>query len=80
MATGEIRAGMAKSPLLIMLAARDNDGCKALALLPALKGASAKSLHVETIDTDHGFNDHRIVLEASVLAWLAALPAPSNAK
>jgi len=72
--------GMAKSPLLIMLAARDNDGCKALALLPALKGASAKSLHVETIDTDHGFNDHRIALQSSVLAWLGALPAPSKAQ
>ena len=71
---------MAKSPLLIMLAARDADGCKALALLPALKAAPAKSLHVETIDTDHGFNDHRIALEASVLAWLAALPAPSKAQ
>jgi len=72
--------GMAKSPLLIMLAARDNDGCKALALLPALKSASARSLHVETIDTDHGFNDHRIALQSSVLAWLGALQAPSKAQ
>ena len=71
---------MAKSPLLIVIAGRDADGDKALALLPALKGASAKSLHVETIDTDHSFNDHRIALQSSVLTWLAALAVSAKPK
>jgi len=64
---------IAKQPLLVVLAARDGDDCKALELLPALKAEQAKALRVVTIDSDHGFNDHRIALESTVLAWLAAL-------
>ena len=64
---------IAKLPLLVVLASRDGEDCKALELLPALKAEQAKALRVVTIDSDHGFNDHRIALENTVLAWLAAL-------
>ena len=66
--------GMAKHPTMLVLAARDADADKALDLLPALKGEQARSLKVETIDTDHSFNDHRIALQSTVLQWLATLP------
>lgn len=66
--------GIAKHPSLIVLAARDSDGCKALDLLPALKAEHAAALRVETIDSDHSFNDRRIALQIAVLEWLATLP------
>ena len=65
---------LAKHPALIVLATRDSDGDKALDLLPALKAQQPKALRVETLDTDHGFNDQRIALQTLVLDWLAALP------
>jgi acetyl esterase/lipase len=70
----KLAPNIARRPLLIVLATRDSDGDKALDLLPALKAQHPKSLRVETLDTDHGFNDQRIALQSLVLEWLAALP------
>jgi pimeloyl-ACP methyl ester carboxylesterase len=59
--------------LLVLTATRDDDSDKAIGLLAGMKrggGAGAALL----VDTDHGFNDHRIALETAVLRWLAALP------
>ena len=48
-----------------------NDGLRASneALVSALKqaGSPVTSIH---FDTDHGFSDHRIALEAAILKWL----------
>jgi pimeloyl-ACP methyl ester carboxylesterase len=71
--------GIATHPTLIVLATRDADDDKALDLLPALKAEHPASLRVETIDSDHSFNDRRIALQSAVLKWLAKLPgAPAR--
>lgn len=63
-----LAAKIAPRPVLDISA---NDGLAASneALVAALAhaGARATSLHM---NTDHGFTDHRIALEAAVLAWL----------
>jgi hypothetical protein len=41
---------------------------------PALKDKQGVQLTAMNMDTDHGFNDHRIALEIAVLRWLATLP------
>jgi hypothetical protein len=68
-------AGLARHRMLVVIASRDGDDCKALALLPGLKAAGAKTLKVETLESDHSFNDRRIALEGLVLEWLAGLRA-----
>jgi acetyl esterase/lipase len=65
---------LAKRPALIVTATRDSDDDKALDLLPALKAQHPKALRVETIDSDHSFNDQRTALQSLVLEWLATLP------
>jgi len=70
-------SNLAKRPTLIVLASRDSDGDKALDLVPALKAQQPKSLRVETIDSDHSFNDQRIALQNLVLEWITALPQPA---
>lgn len=64
---------IAKRPTLIVTATRDSDDDKALDLLPALKALHPAALRVETIDSDHSFNDRRLTLQGIVLKWLAAL-------
>ena len=76
----EFAPNIAKRPALIVLATRDADDDKALDLLPALKAQHPKSLRVETFDSDHGFNDHRIALQSLVLEWLATLPLGATAR
>ena len=71
---------IAKHPLLIVLASRDAEDDKALDLLPALKAEHATALRVETIDSDHSFNDRRIALQTVVLGWLATLNGAPPAK
>ncbi len=65
---------IARRPLLIVLATHDAEDDKALDLLPALRAQHPTALRVETLDTDHGFNDQRIALQNLVLEWIAALP------
>ena len=65
---------IAKRPTLIVLATRDSDDDKALDLLPALNAQHPKALRIETLDSDHGFNDRRIALQDLVLEWIATLP------
>lgn len=67
-------AGLAARRLLVVVASRDGDDCKALTLKPALEAAKAASLRFETIESDHSFNDRRIALATTVLSWLASLP------
>ena len=65
---------IAKRPTLVVIAKRDAEDAKAVDLLPALNALHPKALRVEVIDSDHGFNDGRIALQAVVLKWLAAFP------
>jgi uncharacterized protein len=65
--------GLASRMVLVVTARRDDEGDKATGLLAALHEAHAEHLTAELMDTDHGFNDHRIALEAVVLRWLATL-------
>lgn len=67
-------AGLASRRLLVVVASRDGDDCKALTLKPALEAAKAASLRFETIESDHSFNDRRIALATTVLSWLESLP------
>jgi dienelactone hydrolase len=71
---GALAPDLAQRRLLIVTASRDSEDDKALALLPPLRGLRPASLRVESLDTDHGFNDQRIALETLVLEWVAALP------
>jgi pimeloyl-ACP methyl ester carboxylesterase len=66
--------GLATRPLLVVIAKRDDADDQALDLLPALDKRYSDGVYVATMDTDHGFNDHRIALETVVLGWLAKLP------
>lgn len=48
-------------------------------MLPALKAEHPQSLSVQTLKTDHSFNDQRIALESAIVKWLANLPgAPAK--
>jgi uncharacterized protein len=71
--------GLVKHAVIIVLATRDDDDDKALALLPALKAQHPTRLIVETFETDHSFDDRRIALGTTLLDWLAELPgAPAG--
>jgi pimeloyl-ACP methyl ester carboxylesterase len=59
--------------LLVVTASRDDPGNQALGLLTDLRSRHAPHLSSIQLDTDHGFNDHRIALQAAVLRWLATL-------
>ena len=65
---------LARRPLLIATATRDDPDDQAIALLAALSHKPHAALVNRRFDTDHGFNDQRIALETYVLNWLATLP------
>jgi pimeloyl-ACP methyl ester carboxylesterase len=64
---------LASQPVLILTATRDDPDDQALDLLPTLRAEGSRRMATEQMDTDHGFNDHRIALETTVLHWLAHL-------
>ena len=65
-------AGLIDTPYLALTSndglAADTDGL--VAAIRAKGGTKVTPLHVQT---DHGWNDHRIALEAAILGWLQAL-------
>jgi pimeloyl-ACP methyl ester carboxylesterase len=64
--------GLAQMPVLA-LTANDHLAAHTDALVAAIKakgGTQVTSLHV---DTDHGWSDHRVGLEGTVITWLAGL-------
>jgi uncharacterized protein len=65
---------LAGRPVLLLTANDDSDP-GSTRLLAALKTAGAQHAELLHTDTDHGFSDHRIFLETTILNWLAALPA-----
>lgn len=70
----KLAAPLARGSLLIVTATRDTDDDKAIGLLAALNQATPEHLTVQNMTTDHGFNDHRIALQATLLHWLSTLP------
>jgi pimeloyl-ACP methyl ester carboxylesterase len=69
--------GLAKHPLLLVTS---NDGLRGVADgLAAAIGEGSAPVTAVHLDTDHGYNDQRIALEAAVLRWLENLPgAPAG--
>ena len=65
--------GLAKLPLLVLTS---NDGLapNANALVKTVETAGNSHVTVIHADTDHGWSDRRIFLEATVLNWLQKLP------
>jgi uncharacterized protein len=65
--------GLGKLPLLV-LTANDGLGPMADALVKAVQAEGNSHVTAIHAATDHGWNDHRIFLEATILGWLANLP------
>lgn len=67
-------AALARRPLMLVIATRDDPDDQAVDLRPALEKAHANRVTYRLFNTDHGFNDQRIALETYVLEWLGSLP------
>ena len=63
-------AGIAKLRLLIIQAKYDTADDEGTELIAGLRGLHPPDLTVMSMDTDHAFSDHRIVLETAILKWL----------
>jgi pimeloyl-ACP methyl ester carboxylesterase len=66
--------GLSTRPLFVAIASHDSPDCKGINLRPALAKTAIKDLTLVEMDTDHGFEDHRIALELAVLHWISRLP------
>jgi uncharacterized protein len=66
-------AGLSKLPFLALTS---DDGLQAhtAALVAAIKTAGGTHITEVHANTDHGWSDHRIALQTSVIQWLTALP------
>jgi pimeloyl-ACP methyl ester carboxylesterase len=74
-----LASGLANRRLLILTATRDDADDQARGLVASLQRYHDRLFKSTAMETDHGFNDHRIALEIAVLNWLAQLPgAPAE--
>ena len=64
--------GLARIPLLA-LTANDHLAPHTDALVAAIKAKGGTRVTALHVDTDHGWSDHRIALESTVITWLAGL-------
>jgi uncharacterized protein len=64
--------GLVKTPLLT-LTSDDGLADQTDALVEAIKAAGGKSVTSYHVATDHGWSDHRIALESTIITWLAGL-------
>ncbi len=66
-------AGLVQTPLLVLTA---NDGLApdSDALVHAIEADGGHKVTETHVATDHGWSDHRIALESTILTWLAGLP------
>jgi len=64
-------------PVLILECADTNRGDNR-AMAEALRRAGDTHVVEKYIEADHVFSGHRIALQAAILEWLNALPAPTN--
>ena len=65
-------AGLAKTPLLV-LTADDGLAPDADALVQAIKVGHGDQVTTIHVATDHGWSDHRIALESTIITWLGGL-------
>jgi pimeloyl-ACP methyl ester carboxylesterase len=66
-------AGLSQTPLLA-LTADDGLAPHTDALVHAIAAQGGHKVTVMHVATDHGWSDHRIALESTIITWLAALP------
>jgi acetyl esterase/lipase len=66
-------AGLSQTPLLA-LTADDGLAPHTDALVHAIAAQGGHKTTVMHVATDHGWSDHRIALESTIITWLAALP------
>jgi uncharacterized protein len=62
-----------KNVPLLVLSANDGLAQHTDALVQALKAKGDKNIKAIHAATDHGWSDHRIFLETSILEWLSSL-------
>jgi pimeloyl-ACP methyl ester carboxylesterase len=65
-------AGLVKTPLLA-LTSDDGLANHTDALIDAIKAAGGQLATTQHVATDHGWSDHRIALESTIITWLAGL-------
>jgi uncharacterized protein len=64
--------GLARIPVLA-LTANDHLASQTDALVTAIKARGGTKITAMHVDTDHGWSDHRIALESTVITWLTGL-------
>jgi acetyl esterase/lipase len=64
-----------KSTRMLMLYSKDGLQQTSIDLVAKLKAAGNTSVQSTYVETDHGWSDKRITLEALVINWLQSLPA-----
>jgi uncharacterized protein len=64
--------GLARIPVLA-LTANDHLASQTDALVAAIRGKGGTKITAMHVDTDHGWSDHRIALESTVITWLTGL-------
>jgi D-aminopeptidase len=64
--------GLAQIPLLV-LSADDGLAPETDALVKEVKARGSKQVTAIHIATDHGWSDHRIFLESTIIKWLSGL-------
>jgi pimeloyl-ACP methyl ester carboxylesterase len=64
--------GLARIPVLA-LTANDHLASQTDALVAAIKAKGGTKITAMHVDTDHGWSDHRIALESTVITWLTGL-------
>lgn len=65
---------LTRTPMLVVGAERGNGRSNRAFADAVLKAGGRAALVI--LPTDHGFSDHRIALQATIVRWLAAFPAP----
>jgi uncharacterized protein len=65
-------SGLAKTPLLV-LTADDGLASDADSLVQAIKVGHGNQVTIIHVATDHGWSDHRIALESTIITWLGGL-------
>jgi hypothetical protein len=59
----------------LVLTADDGLAADADSLVRNIEAKGGTHITAVRVATDHGWSDHRIALESTVISWLAALPA-----
>jgi pimeloyl-ACP methyl ester carboxylesterase len=69
---GSAAGGLVQTPLLV-LTSDDGLAPDAEKLVQAIQAKGGRKASLKHVATDHGWSDHRIALESTVISWLAEL-------